>query len=195
VENFTRSLEGSVMTISAKTVVLIAIGAALYGIGGLPMFGIPIFANCTLKPAMAVLALFAILYGPLVGFFVGLIGHWVTDLFAGWGIWFTWELGSGVVGLIMGMYPYLTKFSLERGVFTTKNFVLYGVLAFLSNSLGYGMSAYFDVVLYASPVNKEVAQLVIIAVSNTVVMVVIGRFILNSLAKRKQQSYNLKEAY
>lgn len=40
------------MNFSAKMVVVIAIGAALYGIGGLPMFGIPVFANTTLKPAM-----------------------------------------------------------------------------------------------------------------------------------------------
>ncbi len=49
------------MNFSAKTVVVIAIGAALYGIGGLPMFGVPVFANTTLKPAMAVLALFSVL--------------------------------------------------------------------------------------------------------------------------------------
>ncbi len=61
------------MNLSAKTVVVIAIGAALYGIGGLPMFGIPVFANTTLKPAMAVLALFSVLFGPLVGFLVGFI--------------------------------------------------------------------------------------------------------------------------
>ncbi len=94
------------MNLSAKTVVVIAIGAALYGIGGLPMFGIPVFANTTLKPAMAVLALFSVLFGPLVGFLVGFIGHWVTDLFAGWGVWLTWVLGSGIVGLIIGLFPF-----------------------------------------------------------------------------------------
>ncbi len=61
------------MNLSAKTVVVIAIGAALYGIGGLPMFGIPVFANTTLKPAMAVLALFSVLFGPLVGFWLVLL--------------------------------------------------------------------------------------------------------------------------
>ena len=40
-----------------KLVVVTAIGAALYGFGGL--IGIPVFANTTLKPAMAILALFA----------------------------------------------------------------------------------------------------------------------------------------
>lgn len=99
------------MSLSAKTVVVIAIGAALYGIGGLPMFGIPVFANTTLKPAMAVLALFAVLFGPLVGFLVGIIGHWVTDLFAGWGVWFTWKrLGHCWLNYWSLSYPYPWSF-------------------------------------------------------------------------------------
>ncbi|HBH7856890.1 TPA: ECF-type riboflavin transporter substrate-binding protein, partial [Vibrio parahaemolyticus] len=126
------------MNLSAKTVVVIAIGAALYGIGGLPMFGIPVFANTTLKPAMAVLALFSVLFGPLVGFLVGFIGHWVTDLFAGWGVWLTWVLGSGIVGLIIGLFPSLTRYRLEKGDFNMKDFALFVVLALLGNVFGYG---------------------------------------------------------
>ncbi len=118
------------MNLSAKTVVVIAIGAALYGIGGLPMFGIPVFANTTLKPAMAVLALFSVLYGPIVGFLVGFIGHWVTDLFAGWGVWLTWVLGSGIVGMIIGLFPIITKNRIESGLFDKKDFLIFVVLAF-----------------------------------------------------------------
>ncbi|WP_318491707.1 ECF-type riboflavin transporter substrate-binding protein [Photobacterium leiognathi] len=183
------------MSLSAKTVVLIAIGAALYGIGGLPMFGIPVFANTTLKPAMAVLALFAVLFGPLVGFLVGFIGHWVTDLFAGWGVWFTWVLGSGIVGMIIGLYPKLTRERLEKGLFSKLDFTLFVFLAFLGNVIGYGTSAFLDSVLYAEPFTKVLAQLVIIAAGNTSLIAVVGHFILTSVAKRKQQSYNLKEAY
>lgn len=123
------------MNLSAKTVVVIAIGAALYGIGGLPMFGIPVFANTTLKPAIAVLALFSVLFGPLVGFLVGFIGHWVTDLFAGWGVWLTWVLGSGIVGLIIGLFPSLTRYRLEKGDFNMKDFALFVVLALLGTYL------------------------------------------------------------
>ncbi|OAN13817.1 hypothetical protein A3K86_14770 [Photobacterium jeanii] len=182
------------MTLSAKTVVLIAIGAALYGIGGLPMFGIPVFANTTLKPAMAVLALFGVLFGPLVGFLVGFIGHWVTDLFAGWGVWLTWVLGSGIVGLLIGLYPKITNERLEKGKFTVWDFSLFVLLAFLGNVLGYGCSAYLDSVLYAEPFTKVMAQLTIIAAGNTLLIAIVGHFILTAVAKRKQQSYNLKEA-
>ncbi|PSU45909.1 ECF-type riboflavin transporter substrate-binding protein [Photobacterium frigidiphilum] len=182
------------MNLSAKTVVLIAIGAALYGIGGLPMFGIPVFANTTLKPAMAVLALFSVLFGPLVGFLVGFIGHWVTDMFAGWGVWLTWVLGSGLVGLIIGLYPKITRGRLDMGKFTKFDFSLFVFLAFLGNVIGYGCSAYLDSVLYAEPFTKVMAQLTIIATGNTLLIAIVGHYILTAVAKRKQQSYNLKEA-
>jgi energy-coupling factor transport system substrate-specific component len=181
------------MNLSAKTVVVIAVGAALYGIGGLPMFGVPVFANTTLKPAMAILALFSVLFGPLVGFLVGFIGHWVTDLFAGWGVWFTWVLGSGIVGLVIGLFPTLTKRRLDAGVFAGKDFVLFVILALVGNVVGYGCSAFLDTVLYAEPFTKVFTQLTLIASGNTVLIAIVGYFILKSVAKRNQQSSNLSE--
>ncbi|SDH62611.1 energy-coupling factor transport system substrate-specific component [Vibrio xiamenensis] len=182
------------MNLSAKTVVVIAIGAALYGIGGLPMFGIPVFANTTLKPAMAILALFSVLFGPLVGFLVGFIGHWVTDLFAGWGVWFTWVLGSGIVGFVLGLYPRLTANRLAQGELLTKDLLLFVVLALVGNIVGYGCSALLDTVLYAEPFSKVFTQLVIVAAGNTVLIAVVGYFILKAVAKRNKQSRNLTEA-
>ncbi|WP_104399637.1 ECF-type riboflavin transporter substrate-binding protein [Vibrio penaeicida] len=182
------------MNFSAKMVVVIAIGAALYGIGGLPMFGVPVFANTTLKPAMAVLALFSVMFGPVVGFLVGFIGHWVTDLFAGWGVWITWVLGSGVVGLVMGLFPTLTRNRLKQGELPFKDYVLFVLLALIGNIVGYGCSAFLDTILYAEPFTKVFTQLTIIASANTVLIAVVGYFILKSVAKRKKQSRNLSEA-
>ncbi|MBY7728785.1 ECF-type riboflavin transporter substrate-binding protein [Vibrio bathopelagicus] len=182
------------MNFSAKTVVVIAIGAALYGIGGLPMFGVPVFANTTLKPAMAVLALFSVLFGPIVGFLVGFIGHWVTDLFAGWGVWLTWVLGSGIVGMVIGLFPMVTKNRLQKGELPMKDFALFVVLALIGNVVGYGCSAFLDTILYAEPFTKVFTQLSIIAAGNTVLIAVVGFLILKSVAKRNKQSRNLTEA-
>ncbi len=182
------------MNFSARTVVIIAIGAALYGIGGLPMFGIPVFANTTLKPAMAILALFASLYGPVVGFFVGFIGHWVTDLFAGWGVWLTWVLGSGLVGLLMGFFPILTKNALKYGNFNLAQIITFTFLALLGNVFGYGVSAFLDTLLYAEPFTKVFLQLCIIAAGNALLVSVVGYFILHAVAERNRQCQNLVEA-
>jgi len=181
------------MNLSAKTVVVIAIGAALYGIGGLPMFGIPVFANTTLKPAMAVLALFSVLFGPLVGFLVGFIGHWVTDLFSGWGVWLTWVLGSGIVGLVIGLFPKLTNGRLEKGQFSMKDMSIFVLLALIGNTVGYGVSALLDTILYAEPFTKVMTQLTIIAAGNTVLIGIVGYILLTAFAKRKKQSRNLTE--
>lgn len=179
--------------LSVKSVVIIAIGAALYGIGGLPIFGVPIFAETTLKPAMAILAIFAALYGPIVGFLIGFLGHWITDLFAGWGVWMTWVLGSGIVGIVIGLFPKLSRAKIEEGVFATREILIFIVLAFIGNFVGYSISAFLDYVLYAEPASKVIAQQLIISSTNTVLIAIIGSIVLALIAKRRREGSNLTE--
>ncbi len=178
---------------SVKIVVLTAIGAALYGVGGLPIFGIPIFAETTLKPAMAILAIFAGLYGPVVGFLVGVIGHLITDLFAGWGVWLTWVLGSGIVGIVIGLLPKLTSNRLEKGEFPGKDIVLFILLALIGNIGGFSISALLDFILYKEPAGKVIAQAAIAGSTNTILIAIIGTAILVMIAKRKKASTGLSE--
>jgi energy-coupling factor transport system substrate-specific component len=174
---------------AVKTVVIIAIGAALYGLGGL--ISVPVFANTTIKPAMAILALFAGLYGPIVGFLVGFLGHWITDMFAGWGVWPTWMLGSGIVGIVIGLFPMLTKHSLDSGVFSNKQVGLFILLAFIGNFVGYSVSAILDFLLFAEPLDKVVTQQLIIAFTNTIVIGILGSLLMFLVAKRNKDNSNL----
>ncbi len=178
------------MNLLGKTLIVIATGSVLYGIGGLPMFGVPIFTNTTLKPAMAILAVYSVLFGPIVGFLVGIIGHWITDQFAGWGVWLTWVAGSGVVGLVIGLFPSLTRHRLDQGDFNKRDFVLFIILALVGNVLGYGCSAYLDTIFYAEPFDKVLTQMFIVAAGNTILISVIGFFIIKSIAKRNVDSEN-----
>lgn len=178
---------------SVKIVVLTAIGAALYGIGGLPIFGIPLFASTTLKPATAILAIFAGLYGPLVGFLVGFIGHLVTDLFAGWGVWLTWVLGSGIAGIIIGFLPRLTARRLEDGAFPVGDIILFIVLALVGNVGGYSVSALLDFLVYKEPSSKVMIQTALAGGTNTVLIAVVGTAILLLIAKRKKAATGLSE--
>ena len=131
--------ESKAMT-GVKLVVVTAIGAALYGFGGL--IGIPVFANTTLKPAMAILALFAGIYGPVVGFISGFLGHLLTDAFSGWGVWVSWAFGSGLVGAMIGTFPYITKKRIQKGEFGGKDVGILVVLSFAANFIGYLISAF-----------------------------------------------------
>lgn len=173
-----------------KTVVIIAIGAALYGFGGL--LSIPVFTNTYLKPAMAVLGLFAALWGPVVGILVGFIGHCITDLVYGQ-IWFSWALGSAIVGGLMGLYPYITKKNLEQGVFGGKQVAIFTVMSLIANFVGYGISVVFDVIAYGEPFLKSLTQQQITTVSNTVVMGIIGSALMLLVAKKFSSSISLSE--
>jgi energy-coupling factor transport system substrate-specific component len=174
---------------AVKAVVVVAIGAALYGLGGL--ISIPVFANTTIKPAMAILALFAGIWGPVIGFLVGFLGHWITDLFAGWGVWPTWMLGSGIVGLGIGLFPKLSHGVLDEGTFGTKQIWTFVLLAFVGNFVGYSISAILDFLLFAEPLDKVVTQQLIIAFSNTVVIGLLGSLLMYLVAKRNKDASNL----
>ena len=172
-----------------KMVVLVAIGTALYGLGGL--LSIPVFANTFLKPAIAVLALWAAVFGPVVGFLVGLLGHFITDLCYG-SVWWTWALGSGIVGIIIGLYPLITKESLDKGVFALKEIIIFIALSFVANFIGYIISAILDYFLFAEPLNKVITQQLLVAVLNTVCIGVIGVILMKLIAKRNIASENLE---
>ena len=108
---------------SVRMVVATGIGAALFFV--LMRFvavpsGIP---NTTLNLAYAILALFAGIFGPLAGLLIGLIGHVLTDLTWGYGIWWSWVIASAVFGLIVGLFFKLYR--IEDGEFGTKQLIIF----------------------------------------------------------------------
>lgn len=176
---------------AVKAVVVIAIGAALYGVGGL--ISIPVFANTTIKPAMAVLALFAAVYGPVIGFLVGFLGHLLTDLFAGWGVWLTWVLGSGIVGAAIGLFGRMTEHSIDKGELKRSAIGLFILLSFLGNFIGYMISAILDYLIFAEPMDKVITQQLIIAFSNTIVITILGTLLLLLVVRRTTSKMNLQK--
>lgn len=174
---------------SVKTVVLVAIGAALYGLGG--MICVPIFAEVTLKPAMAILALFAGVWGPLVGFFVGFVGHCITDLFMGWGVWPTWMLGSGIVGIVIGMFPRISKNCVENGEFGKKQYLPFLLLALGGNFIGYMISAILDYLFLAEPLDKSIAQQLVSTVANFAIIATLGILLMKLVANKNKSNQNL----
>lgn len=88
-----------------RQVVYGAIGAALYGVLSWVTNVIPLPAagNVTFRPAVAVLIFFGAAYGPWVGLLAGLIGNTLGDLFTGWGLYWNWSVGNGLMGMIPGL--------------------------------------------------------------------------------------------
>ena len=88
-----------------RQVVYGAIGAALYGVLSFATNFIPLPAagNVTFRPAVAVLVFFGVAYGPWVGFLAGLFGNILGDAISGFGFYWNWSLGNGLMGLLAGM--------------------------------------------------------------------------------------------
>lgn len=88
-----------------RQVVYGAIGAALYGVLSLATnyFPLPAAGNVTFRPAVAVLIFFGVAYGPWVGLLAGFIGNTLGDAAMGWGFYWNWSLGNGLMGLIAGL--------------------------------------------------------------------------------------------
>src|SRR5919106_2873577 len=88
-----------------RQVVYGAIGAALYGVfsWATNFFPLPAAGNVTFRPAVAVLIFFGVAYGPIVGFLAGFIGNTLGDLISGFGFYWNWSLGNGLMGMIPGL--------------------------------------------------------------------------------------------
>lgn len=88
-----------------RQVVYGAIGAALYGaLSWLTnFFPLPAAGNITFRPAVAVLIFFGAAYGPIVGFLAGFVGNTLGDLISGFGFYWNWSLGNGLMGLVAGL--------------------------------------------------------------------------------------------
>ena len=92
--------------VSSRTIVYSAIGAALYGILLVAQVPIP-GSTVSVRPAFALVPFFGYAFGPVVGFFTGLVGNGIGDQLSGWGAltsW-NWSLANGFVGLIAGLAP------------------------------------------------------------------------------------------
>jgi energy-coupling factor transport system substrate-specific component len=105
----------------------------------------------------------------------------------------TWVLGSGIVGIVIGLFPMITRDKIEEGIFATREIVIFIALAFVGNFVGYSISAFLDYVLYAEPASKVIAQQLIISSTNTVLIAIIGSIIMALIAKRNRQGSGLSE--
>ncbi|MGI6155150.1 MAG: ECF-type riboflavin transporter substrate-binding protein, partial [Enterococcus lemanii] len=88
--------------LSVKTIVAIGIGSAVFVILG-RFAVIPTFVpNTNLETSYPFLALMSVVYGPVAGALIGLIGHTLKDFTTYGSAWWSWIICSGLIGLIFG---------------------------------------------------------------------------------------------
>jgi uncharacterized membrane protein len=121
--------------VGTREVVYMSIGAALYAIISYlfngTVFFVPSLSQVSLRPAIAIPMFFGYAFGPVVGFFTGVVGNTVGDALTGFGFSPQWSVGNGLVGMIAGLvYLFSDK---KRSMDTV--LVISGVLAVLATAL------------------------------------------------------------
>ena len=175
---------------NTKTIVGVAIGAALFGV--LMVYGgIKVTTNTSLTSAMIVTVVVGALFGPVPAALAAGIGNTIADLIGGWGFWFDWSLGNLVLGLFVGALP-LYGARINDGVFKIKHAVIYTILVLLGNALAFGIvTPVLTVAFYSSELTITWIQAWSAIVSNGLVQIVLGIPVLFALAKRNARGTNL----
>ncbi|WP_105121973.1 ECF-type riboflavin transporter substrate-binding protein, partial [Streptococcus suis] len=86
----------------------------------------------------AVQSLLSVVFGPVVGFLVGFIGHTLKDSLT-YGPWWSWILASGVVGLVIGFAK--NRLRVEEGIFEGKDIVVFNIFQVVANIIAWGIIA------------------------------------------------------
>lgn len=177
--------------LSIKSIVAIGIGAALFFVLG-RFVAIPSpVPNTTINIQYAILGVFGVIFGPVVGLLVGFIGHTLIDL--SWGSpWWSWIIASGVFGLIIGFAK--NRIQIEAGKFGGKEIAFFNGFQVLGHIVAWGLVApVLDIVIYQEPMEKLFAQGLFAGVSNAVSTAIVGTLLLFAYAKTKTKSGSLKK--
>ena len=128
----------SIWKFGTREVVYAAIGAALYAVltYALNFLQLPGTGNVTMRPAIVIPMFFGIAFGPIVGFIAGFVGNILADLLSGYGFWFWWDLGNGIVGLLPGLFSALIV-NYRAG----KSILLAELSVILGSGLGMGLAS------------------------------------------------------
>ena len=175
-----------------KTIVAIGIGAALFFVLG-RFVSIPSpVPNTNITIQYGLLGFMAVLFRPVAGVLIGLIGHFLIDLSWGYGIWWSWVIASGVFGLLMGLAG--TRLKLGEGEFGGKGIAVFNVSQVISHLICWVVVApVLDIVMYAEPANKVFLQGLVGGAVNIVTTAVVGTLLCLAYAATKPKKGSLKE--
>ena len=176
---------------SVKTIVAIGIGAALFFVLG-RFVSIPSpVPNTTINVQYGLLAFMAVVYGPIAGALIGLIGHALIDFSFGWGIWWSWVLASAAFGALMGIAGTTRKLRKEIGKETILPFNVSQVICHI---LAWGAIApALDIAIYQEPMEKLFAQGLMAGVGNAVTTAIVGTLLCVAYAAAKPKAGSLNK--
>ncbi|MDR2211863.1 MAG: ECF-type riboflavin transporter substrate-binding protein [Spirochaetaceae bacterium] len=177
--------------ISVKTVVAIGIGAALVFV--LMRFvavpsGVP---NTNLNLGIAITTIFAAIFGPLAGFLIALIGHTLTDLTFGFGVWWSWVIADAVYGLLIGLFWKIYR--IKEGKFAVLQAVYFNLIQIIVNAIAWiGIAPVLDILIHKEPVDKVFLQGIVAWGLNAGVVLILGTLLAFGYSATRVKAGSLK---
>ena len=174
---------------SVKTIVAIGIGAALFFVLG-RFVSIPSpVPNTSVTTQYGLLAFMAVVFGPIAGALIGFVGHMLIDFAAGWGIWWSWVIASGVFGLLMGLAGKLLKINGELG---KKGLIKFNIAQVVSHLVCWmAVAPVLDVYMMGEPWDKLIAQGLMAGLGNAVTTAIVGSLLCIAFAGTKTKAGSL----
>ena len=175
---------------SVKSIVAIGIGAALFFVLG-RFVAIPSpIPNTNITTQYGLLAFMSVVYGPVAGALIGLIGHALIDFSYGWGIWWSWVFASAVFGLLMGLAAKVLK--MDEADMGKKGLVKFNVSLVVSHAISWiAVANVLDVLMYSEPLDKIFAQSLFATLGNSLSSIVIGSLLCVAYAATKTKAGSL----
>ncbi len=175
---------------SVKSIVAIGIGAALFFVLG-RFVSIPTpVPNTNATVQYGLLAFLSVVYGPVVGGLVGLIGHALIDFSFGWGIWWSYVLASAMFGVLMGVAAKLLK--MNEAEMGKKGLVKFNIGQVVCHLLcWFGIAPVLDVLMMAEPWDKVFAQSLTTTTLNIITTAIVGSLLCVAFAATKTKAGSL----
>ena len=178
--------------LSVKTIVAIGIGAALFFVLGRISIPSPV-PNTNVTLQYGLLAFMSVVFGPVAGALIGLIGHALIDFSAGWGIWWSWVITSGVFGLLVGLAADKLKLNGPE-LASKKSLISFNVAQLASHVVCWGLVApILDIVIYSEPIEKLFAQGLMAGIANSVTTAIVGSLLCIAYAATKPKAGSLSK--
>ena len=175
---------------SVKTIVAIGIGAALFFVLG-RFVAIPSpVPNVNICVQYGLLAFLSVVYGPVAGALVGLIGPALIDFSYGWGVWWSWVFASAVFGLLVGIGTKALK--LEEGEIGKKGLIKFNIVQIVAHIICWGgVAPVLDILIYNEPLDKLFAQGLMSGIGNAVTTAIVGSLLCVAYAATKTKAGSL----
>lgn len=131
----------------SKQIVPMAVGTILYAALTIPfnVFNMPGAGGLVaVKPTVAIPMLLGIVFGPITGFVVGLVGNVLSDFVSFGGFFWNWEVGNGLLGAIPGIAYFVMKRADWR---KARGLAIAAILAVVAAVVGIGFATLTDYML------------------------------------------------